>query len=163
MGETLPAGPIQDLSGLFVGYGHNDTVMNYLARALPADQTQPRLVLTDETDADRWAVLGITPVLFPKTDAYDYSGLYKGIAGLAKYSTGGILDWQSRITEIAMNPPSLDQETMDLIEDGSPTQPASGSSLRQPLILNGLDGSTRMGVWTAFLVHPQHRSRRTLH
>ena len=103
---------------LFVGYGHNDTVMNYMARALPADRTQPRLALTDETDADRWAVLGVTPVLFPKTDASDYSGLYEGIAELAKYSTMGILGWQSRITDIAKNPPSLDQEAMDLVEDG---------------------------------------------
>ena len=103
---------------LFVGYGHNDTVMNYLARALPPDQTQPRLVLTDETDADRWATLGITPLVFPKADRQDYSGLYDGVSGLAKYTTRGTLDWQVTIREIAMNSPSLDQEAMDTVSDG---------------------------------------------
>ena len=102
---------------LFIGYGHNDTVMNYLARALPVGQTQLRFALTDETDADRWAVLGIAPVLFPKADTHDYSGLYEGVSGLAKYATRGILGWQSALTEIAKNPPSLNQEDMDTVGD----------------------------------------------
>ena len=85
---------------LFVGYGHNDTVMNYLARALPVDQTRPRFVLTDEGDGNRWAILGIKPVFFVKPDKYDYAGLYEGVAGLSEYATRGILDWQSAITRI---------------------------------------------------------------
>ena len=103
---------------LFVGYGHNDTVMNYLARALPVDQIQPRLVLTDEADGNRWEILRIDPVLFPKPDKHDYSGLYEGLSGLSEYATRGVLDWQSATTRIAANPPSLDQEEMDLVEDG---------------------------------------------
>ena len=103
---------------LFVGYGHNDTVMNYLARALPVDQRQCRFVLTDEAERNRWEFLGIKPVIFPKPDENDYSALYEGIAGLAKYAARGILDWQSDIKRIATNAPSLDQEEMDLVEDG---------------------------------------------
>ena len=103
---------------LFVGYGHNDTVMNYLARALPSGQTRPRFVLTDETDQDRWDALGIRPVIFPKPDKHDYRGLYEGVSGLSEYATRGILGWQSAITQIAASPPSLDQEEMDLVEDG---------------------------------------------
>ena len=103
---------------LFVGYGHNDTVMNYLARALPVDQIQPRLVLTDEADGNRWEILRIDPVLFPKPDKHDYSGLYEGLSGLFEYATRGVLDWQSATTRIAATPPSLDQEEMDLVEDG---------------------------------------------
>ena len=103
---------------LFVGYGHNDTVMNYLARALPAGQKQSRFALTDEADRDRWQILGIEPVIYPKTDKDDYSGLYKGISSLSEYATRGILDWQSAIAQIAQNPPSLDQEAMDLVGDG---------------------------------------------
>ena len=103
---------------LFVGYAHNDMVMNYLARALPVDQTRPRFVLTDEADGSRWGILGIKPVFFVKPDKYDYTGLYEGVAGLSEYATRGILDWQSAITRIATAPPSLDQEEMDLVEDG---------------------------------------------
>ena len=103
---------------LFVGYGHNDTVMNYLARALPVDETQPRFVLTDEAERNQWDILGMKPVIFPKPDENDYSGLYKGVSGLSERATRGILDWQSDITRIATNPPSLDEEEMDLVEDG---------------------------------------------
>ena len=103
---------------LFVGYGHNDTVMNYLARALPIDQTQSRFVITDEADGNRWEILDTKPVFFAKPGKHDYSALYEGIAGLAKYARRGILDWQRDITEIAKNPPSLDQAAMDLVGDG---------------------------------------------
>ena len=48
---------------LFVGYSHDDIVMHYLARALPAGDTQ-RFVLTDETDDGRWTRLRITPIPF---------------------------------------------------------------------------------------------------
>ena len=103
---------------LFVGYAHNDMVMNYLARALPVDQTPPRFVLTDEADGSRWDILGIKPVFFVKPNKYDYTGLHEGVAGLSEYATRGILDWQSAITRIATDPPSLDQEEMDLVVDG---------------------------------------------
>ena len=101
---------------LFVGYGHNDTVMNYLARALPADQTPRRFALTDESDGNRWQILGIEPVYFTKASKDDYSALYKGVDGLSKYAKRGILDWQNVITEIARNAPSLDdEEVSDLV------------------------------------------------
>ena len=103
---------------LFVGYGHNDTVMNYLARALPVDQTQPRFALAGEAELNKWNTLRVEPVVFPQTYEHDYSGLYEGVSGLAKYATRGILDWQTTITEIARNPPSLDQEDMDALGDG---------------------------------------------
>lgn len=47
---------------LFVGYSHNDVVMNYLARALPAEGVAGRYALTEE-DGD-WKLLGITPIRF---------------------------------------------------------------------------------------------------
>ena len=101
---------------LFIGYGHNDTVMNYLARALPTDQT-PRFALVGATEENTWNILGVKPLAFPQLSKNDYSGLYNGVAGLAKYATRGILDWQNKITEIAKYPPSLNQEDMDTIRD----------------------------------------------
>ena len=103
---------------LFVGYGHNDTVMNYLARALPSEHTQPRFALTGEAEMNSWNTVRVEPVVFPQISQQDYSGLYEGVSGLAKYATRGILDWQNTITEIAKNPPSLDQEDMDTVRDG---------------------------------------------
>ena len=103
---------------LFVGYGHNDTVMNYLSRALPTDQTRSRFILAGEAETNRWNTLRVEPVIFPQTSKQDYSGLYEGVSGLAKYATRGTLDWRTTITEIAKNPPSLNQEDMDAVGDG---------------------------------------------
>ena len=108
----------QTFSVLFVGYRHEDTVMNYLARALPVEQAPLRFALTEDTDASRWEILGIIPVFFPKEDTHDYGALYKGVSGLSQHVGRGTLGWQSIIARIAANPPSLDQEAMDLVEQG---------------------------------------------
>ena len=103
---------------LFVGYRHNDIILNYLARALPTDSTKPRFALTDDSDLQRWESLGIEPFLYPKPDANDHSRLYEGVRRLAEYVNRGVLDWQREITELAEKPPlSLDEEATDLIAD----------------------------------------------
>ena len=100
---------------LFVGYSHNDTILNYLARALPPDETKPRFALTDDNDLQRWNSLGIGPIVYPE-DKHEV--LYEGICGLAEYVNRGVLDWQREITVIAEKPPSfLDKKAADLIED----------------------------------------------
>ena len=54
---------------LFVGYSHNDIILNYLARGLLVDSTKPcRFALTDDSDLQRWKSLGIDPVIYPKPD-----------------------------------------------------------------------------------------------
>ena len=52
---------------LFVGYSHDDVIMNYLTRALPANETKPRFALTGEVEAKQWRMLGIEPIIYPKT------------------------------------------------------------------------------------------------
>ena len=100
---------------LFVGYSHNDTVMNYLVRALPTDTE--RFALTNESAGGRWQILGIRPVIYPQSSSGDHSSLYDGVNGLANYVSRGILDWQREITEFARNPPPLDDEASDLIRN----------------------------------------------
>ncbi len=98
---------------LFIGYSHNDTVMNYLARALPADTA--RFALTADGDGNRWQILGIEPVPYQQAQNGDHSALYEGVAGLAEYVNRGILDWQREITAIARALPPIDDEATDLI------------------------------------------------
>ena len=100
---------------LFVGYSHNDSVMNYLARALPTETA--RFVLTDESVGGRWQRLGIRPIIYPESSTVDFSSLYSGVNGLANYVTRGILDWEREIKEIAQKPPSLDDEASDVIHE----------------------------------------------
>ena len=107
------------LKVLFVGYSHNDIILNYLARGLLVDSTKPRrFALTDDSDLQRWKSLGIDPVIYPKPDAKDHSRLYEGVRRLADRTNFSISDWQRKITKIAgKSPLSLDEEAADLIAD----------------------------------------------
>ena len=102
---------------LFVGYSHDDVVMNYLARALPADGDVGRFALTDENGS--WDLLGIKPIRFKKETGVDsYRELYKGVERLAEHVTRGTLDWQTRMAEIGRGIPPADEETIGEIEQG---------------------------------------------
>lgn len=100
---------------LFVGYRHNDIVMNYLARALPADRLAGRFALTDEDGS--WELLGIKPVRFVKGVGGDaFKELYDGVQRLAERTTRGALDWQSRLAELGGRAPPTDEEAISEIE-----------------------------------------------
>ena len=105
---------------LFVGYGHNDTVMNYLARALPESEEDKRFALTGESSQDlqHWRVLGIEPIVYPQANEHDYSRLHDGVQHLAEYFGRGVLDWQRVINELASQKPSLSSsEEADFIAE----------------------------------------------
>ena len=102
---------------LFVGYSHNDTVMSYLARALPREQTRSRFALTDDEKGVWWRFLGIEPVFYPNDDG-DHASLRSGVSGLADNLRRGNLDWRQQISAVAAgNPMFLDDEESDLIVD----------------------------------------------
>ena len=102
---------------LFVGYSHDDTVMRYLARGLPASDTKPRFALTAHCDESRWTALNITPITYPRSPGDCHESLYEGVERLAEYKRRGTLDWKREITAIAQKPPPLDEEDIDLIEE----------------------------------------------
>ena len=102
---------------LFVGYSHDDIVMRYLARGLPASETKPRFALTRNGDESRWTALNITPVTYQRSPGDSHDSLYLGVQRLAEYARRGILDWKREITEIAQKSPPVDEEEIDLIEE----------------------------------------------
>jgi len=100
---------------LFVGYSHNDVVMNYLARALPADSVAGRFALTDEEGS--WELLGIKPIRFMKSAGTEpFKELYDGVRRLAERTTRGALDWQARLAELGGRPPPTDEEAISEVE-----------------------------------------------
>lgn len=100
---------------LFVGYSHNDVVMNYLARALPADNVAGRFALTDEDGS--WELLGIKPIRFEKrSDDDSYQELFFGIESLADRVSRGALDWQSRLAELGARTPPTNEEAIAEVE-----------------------------------------------
>ena len=102
---------------LFVGYSHDDTVMSYLGRALPQDQTSRRYALTDDKEGARWRFLGIEPIFY-ENQSGDHEGLRAGVSGLAGNLQMGNLDWRQTIGLVAAaNPIFLDDEKADLVAD----------------------------------------------
>ena len=123
----------QKFTVLFVGYSHNDTMMDYLARALPPNNTGKRYVLIEAKGAleravrsiegrigyvkekeelERWQGLGITPIKYPNHQALD-----EGIQKLAKIIGRGYLEWHQVISKFAGKPPPLlDEESIDNIK-----------------------------------------------
>lgn len=100
---------------LFVGYSHDDVVMNYLARALPADGIAGRYALTDIDGS--WDLLGIKPIKFTKVVGLNpYAELNEGVSKLAERTARGALDWKVRIAEVARRQPPTDDETIEEIE-----------------------------------------------
>lgn len=100
---------------LFVGYSHDDIVMHYLARALPANGVAGRFALTDEDG--NWDLLGIKPIRFTKrTGANAYKELYGGVQQLAERAARGALDWQNRMAEIGSRIPPADEESISEVE-----------------------------------------------
>ena len=86
---------------LFVGYSHNDRIMNYLARALPTRETDGRFVLTNDSSNTRWQFLGIEPIAYQTDAVEEHRALCEGISCLAMYIGRGVLDWQREIAELA--------------------------------------------------------------
>jgi len=81
---------------VFIGYSHDDVIMNYLTRALPASETKPRFALTTEAAASRWKMMGIEPIVFPQSPPNDYSQLHQGIQKLACHMQRSVLEMLSR-------------------------------------------------------------------
>jgi hypothetical protein len=106
----------RNITVLFVGYSHEDTVVTYLARALPESTVGKRFILTDKGQDPRWKILGIQPISFPKTDDSSFTGLYEGVRRLAEIFKKSSLDWQREVTDIAKGLPPIDDEEADIIE-----------------------------------------------
>ena len=105
---------------LFVGYAHNDAVMRYLARALPESRVGKRFVLAPQHDDDpeRWQLLGVVPIPYVQTSDHDHSTLYREVHRLAGYMSFSILDWQREISEVAAKLPPINNDEIEIVEDG---------------------------------------------
>lgn len=87
---------------LFVGYSHNDAIMQYLARGLAEFGNTKRFALCKSDDVDLWRYRGIEPIEY-KT----YDDLPIAIEKFAQQINGGILQIRGRFKEILEkeNPP----------------------------------------------------------
>jgi hypothetical protein len=97
---------------LFVGYSHDDPIMQYLALGLPS-RTR-RYVLTDLPDDTKWHHLGIVPVAYPAPGG-DHSALVAALEAWNRRARMGRLDHQARMKEILGADPPLDPVDEDYV------------------------------------------------
>jgi hypothetical protein len=103
---------------LFVGYSHNDTVIDYLARGLPPKSKGPgRFAFTVEGTDAHWKRLGITPVTYPVgAEGARHSALAPALKSWVDRIWTATLDHEDRIKSIVKRSLSLDPEELDYIE-----------------------------------------------
>lgn len=92
---------------VFVGYSYEDTVLQYLARALPDKAKGKRFSFVSELDsAQKWNSLGIEQLIYHQENPNDFSALPAAINELADFSNRSSSHWKSLISDIACIPPS---------------------------------------------------------
>jgi hypothetical protein len=104
---------------LFVGYSHNDTVMNYLARGLPPVSQKPRYAFTmdDNASLSKWEFLGIKPLIYKHCDgANPHQAVTDSTAEWVKELQRGLLEKAERIRAIAAGQPPLEGEDSDYMK-----------------------------------------------
>ena len=93
---------------LFIGYSHDDVVMNYLAMGLPPNAD--RFALTSDPNAERWKRLQIQPVGYPA--GRTHSEVQKALVAWIDRTSMGLMDHHSKMSDIiAGGPPKSPVES----------------------------------------------------
>ena len=97
---------------LFVGYSHEDTLMEYLARSLPPESQRFAFCLDEPDEKERWQDFGIQPVAFAS-----YEVLPRLVSKWAERAQMGILDHEQLIKQIVSSTPPLTREDESYMEE----------------------------------------------
>jgi len=97
---------------LFVGYSHNDLIMEYLGRGLSPGTPRFALVPGDE---DQWRFRGIEPIVYPN-DEGDHRELLESVKAWAIQTRMSLVDQEERIKRIVQTAPPLDPEEVSYVQ-----------------------------------------------
>ena len=107
------SGVFRSSTVLFIGYSHDDTLMEYLARSLPADKTSRfALCCQEEAESELWQQRGIEPINYGTHEA-----LPELLRKWAERSRMGILDHQQRVETILRGVPPMSREDESYLRD----------------------------------------------
>jgi hypothetical protein len=95
---------------LFVGYSHEDPVMNYIARGLPPSAVGKRFIITENADAEHWKFLGIESITHD-----DHAKALVALEELAQHCNQQLDEHDARIRSIVSAEPPIDEATLDYI------------------------------------------------
>lgn len=103
---------------LFVGYSHDDTVMNYISRGMPPTMPGKRFALAPNENDGKWDGLGISLIEFPLKEGTDrYIALSEGLGEWLRHVSMGVLDHEKQIQQLVSQRPPIDQRDIDYLLD----------------------------------------------
>ncbi len=127
------SGVFRSSTVLFIGYSHDDTLMEYLARSLPAEETSRfALCCQEEAESDLWQQRGIEPISYGTHEA-----LPELLRKWAERVRMGILDHRQRVEDILRGVPPLSREDESYLQD----------SVKTPERLRFFTESARGAAW----------------
>lgn len=89
----------QEHTVIFVGYGHNDPIMKYLALGLPSKTQRYAFTLADEAGDPKWERLHVTTIGYPGSKA-DHSALVAALEAWETRVRMGRTDHEARMVEV---------------------------------------------------------------
>jgi len=96
----------REFTVLFLGYSHEDILVDYLARALPGGEERRRFALVGSTDdPDRWRGRGIEPIHYDNSDG-SHSAVQKVLSAWADEAAMTLAEHSGRMRDIVSVPPA---------------------------------------------------------
>lgn len=106
----------QNFTVLFIGYSHDDPVMNYLARGLPPATRHRRFAIAASGREPDWEFLDIHPCTYAKRTCGDEHGaLAECLGKWSAHSQTSFLDRFHRVRGVAEGVPPKDPEEQDFV------------------------------------------------
>ncbi|GAT32392.1 hypothetical protein TSACC_2790 [Terrimicrobium sacchariphilum] len=91
---------------LFIGYSHDDVVMKYIAKGLPANLGPRRFILTEKRDR-QWEPFGIQPLYYDLQDGNSHVALTEGVQEWAAETHRGLYEKSEKIRSLVETAPPV--------------------------------------------------------
>ena len=99
---------------LFVGYSHGDTILTYLALALPPTDQKRFVLIPDDSETEHWDRLKIDRI--PYSASADHKALHKGVQKFADFINWHPSNWKEKMKRITEKSPDNLGDDQNLLQ-----------------------------------------------
>ena len=112
-------GLFSEYTVVFIGYSHDDTVLEYLARGLPPRSKLKRFAFVKDGDEHTWNYLRVTSISYPlQEEAEDRHAVLAGtLERWVTHTRLGALNKRERLHRLLSGSPPIDPDEDDYCED----------------------------------------------